>query len=181
MKPNGTVHLSDIPELAREWDFEKNISDLTPDKITVGSNRIVWWRCAKGHSWKDAVVKRTHGKPCPYCTNRRVLIGYNDLATLYPKLANEWDYSNNVGVDINTVVPGCTKKVSWKCSSCGHTWVASIRSRTRKCVVEMSSMRLFMESKSWQPDTWSRLSTVLKSSFSQRCKRLGNVQSSTCC
>ena len=105
MKPNGTVHLSDIPELAREWDFEKNISDLTPDKITVGSNRIVWWRCAKGHSWKDAVVKRTHGKPCPYCTNRRVLIGYNDLATLYPKLANEWDYSNNVGVDINTVVP----------------------------------------------------------------------------
>lgn len=106
MKPNGTVHLSDIPELAREWDFEKNISDLTPDKITVGSNRIVWWRCAKGHSWKDAVVKRTHGKPCPYCTNRRVLIGYNDLATLYPKLANEWDYSNNVGVDINTVVPG---------------------------------------------------------------------------
>ena len=95
MKPNGTVHLSDIPELAREWDFEKNISDLTPDKITVGSNRIVWWRCAKGHSWKDAVVKRTHGKPCPYCTNRRVLIGYNDLATLYPKLANEWDYSNS--------------------------------------------------------------------------------------
>lgn len=132
MKPNGTVHLSDIPELAREWDFEKNISDLTPDKITVGSNRIVWWRCAKGHSWKDAVVKRTHGKPCPYCTNRRVLIGYNDLATLYPKLANEWDYSNNVGVDINTVVPGCTKKVSWKCSSCGHIWVASIQSRTRK-------------------------------------------------
>ena len=132
MKPNGTVHLSDIPELAREWDFEKNISDLTPDKITVGSNRIVWWRCAKGHSWKDAVVKRTHGKPCPYCTNRHVLIGYNDLATLYPKLANEWDYSNNVGVDINTVVPGCTKKVSWKCSSCGHIWVASIQSRTRK-------------------------------------------------
>ena len=110
MKPNGTVHLSDIPELAREWDFEKNISDLTPDKITVGSNRIVWWRCAKGHSWKDAVVKRTHGKPCPYCTNRRVLIGYNDLATLYPKLANEWDYSNNVGVDIIQLCPDAQRK-----------------------------------------------------------------------
>lgn len=111
MKTTRTMHLSDVPELAKEWDFEKNKPDLTPDKVTVGSNRSVWWRCDKGHSWEDPVVKRVHGKPCPYCTNRRVLIGYNDLVTLYPQIADEWDYSGNIGIDINAVVPGCTKKV----------------------------------------------------------------------
>ena len=131
MKTTRTMHLSDVPELAKEWDFEKNKPDLTPDKVTVGSNRSVWWRCDKGHSWEDPVVKRVHGKPCPYCTNRRVLIGYNDLVTLYPQIADEWDYSGNIGIDINAVVPGCTKKVLWKCSSCGFVWRTSIQSRTR--------------------------------------------------
>ena len=52
MKTTRTMHLSDVPELAKEWDFEKNKPDLTPDKVTVGSNRSVWWRCDKGHSWE---------------------------------------------------------------------------------------------------------------------------------
>ena len=37
------------PELASEWS-EKNLP-LTPDDITFGSNKKVWWKCTCGHSW----------------------------------------------------------------------------------------------------------------------------------
>lgn len=38
------------PELVSEWS-EKNLP-LTPDDITFGSNKKVWWRGACGHEWQ---------------------------------------------------------------------------------------------------------------------------------
>ena len=38
------------PELVSEWS-EKNLP-LTPDEITFGSNKKVWWRGACGHEWQ---------------------------------------------------------------------------------------------------------------------------------
>ena len=38
------------PELVSEWS-EKNLL-LTPDGITFGSNKKVWWRGACGHEWQ---------------------------------------------------------------------------------------------------------------------------------
>ena len=38
------------PELVSEWS-EKNLT-LTPDDITFGSNKKVWWRGACGHEWQ---------------------------------------------------------------------------------------------------------------------------------
>ena len=35
-----------FPELAREWHPTKN-GTLTPDDVTVGTLRKVWWRCRK--------------------------------------------------------------------------------------------------------------------------------------
>ena len=34
------------PALVKEWDSEKN-APLTPSQVTVGSHRVVWWRCRK--------------------------------------------------------------------------------------------------------------------------------------
>ena len=42
------------PELITEWS-EKNLP-LTPDDITFGSNRKVWWRGACGHEWQTSVM-----------------------------------------------------------------------------------------------------------------------------
>lgn len=126
------LHISDIPELLSEWDLEKNSPALFPDRITIGSNRRAWWQCKEGHSWQDTVIKRTQGKSCPYCTNRRVLLGYNDLATLYPDIAKEWDVTENSEIAINSVVPGSTKKVAWMCSVCGHRWVTAVSNRTKR-------------------------------------------------
>ena len=50
-------------ELVREWS-EKNLP-LTPDKITYGSNKIVWWKAACGHEWQTSVKARSSGEKCP--------------------------------------------------------------------------------------------------------------------
>ena len=40
--------------LLREWDREANLP-LTPERISYGSKRKVWWMCEKGHAWQAAV------------------------------------------------------------------------------------------------------------------------------
>ena len=42
------------PGLVSEW-LEKNLT-LTPDDITFGSNKKVWWRGACGHEWQAMEV-----------------------------------------------------------------------------------------------------------------------------
>lgn len=46
------------PELVREWS-DKNLP-LTPDKITYGSNKIVWWKGKCGHEWQTSIKARSN-------------------------------------------------------------------------------------------------------------------------
>ena len=114
------------PEIASEWDYEKN-GALTPDKVPYGFNRNVWWRCKEyGHSFSMAVKTRTAMKcSCPYCTRHRVLPGFNDLATTHPEIAVQWDYDRNE-LKPSEVLSGNRKKVWWKCRSCGQSYLMSI-------------------------------------------------------
>ena len=113
------------PELVREWS-DKNLP-LTHDKITYGSNKIVWWKAACGHEWQTSVKARSKGENCPICSGARVIEGINDLATLKPELAQEWSEKNEIKP--TEVSVGSHKKVIWKCRL-GHEWEASVKSRT---------------------------------------------------
>jgi len=63
----GETNLSSVlPELAREWDFERN-EELILDDIKPYSNRRVWWICKNGHHWRSTVGTRFAGAGCPYC------------------------------------------------------------------------------------------------------------------
>lgn len=97
------------PELIEEWDYDKN-SPLTPDKVTKGSNKKVWWKCKKGHKWEAAIVKRSAGRGCPICSGQKVLIGYNDLATLKPDLAKQWHPTKNNSLQPDMVSLNSRKK-----------------------------------------------------------------------
>ena len=66
------------PELVSEWS-DKNLP-LTPDKITFGSNKRVWWKGSCGHEWQASVKARSGGEKCPICSGARVVEGINDLA-----------------------------------------------------------------------------------------------------
>ena len=118
---------SENPELLLEWDFAKNKCD--PYKIARGSEKKVWWKCKEGHSWQAIVNSRVRGRGCPYCTNKKVLVGYNDLFTTRPELKDEWDYELNKNVSPLKVTAGSNKKVWWKCKYCGKSWQAIIYAR----------------------------------------------------
>jgi len=114
--------------LLAEWDTQRNV--LSPERVSYGSQRRVWWTCEKGHQWEAMVKSRAGGTGCPYCSNRRIVAGENDLASAYPELAAEWDAEKN-GVLSPTALPaGTTKKVWWRCGK-GHTWCAAVSSRVR--------------------------------------------------
>lgn len=36
--------------------------DLTPQKISYGYDKKVWWRCTNGHEWQAARNARPHGR-----------------------------------------------------------------------------------------------------------------------
>ena len=125
--------LSENTKLMAEWDYEKNnLIGLFPDKLLHKSNKKAWWKCPYGHSWQMEIYHRTDGRTCPFCANKRVLIGFNDLTTLYPELAKEWHPEKNIGLNISDFVIGSAKKVWWKCAVCECEWRAEIRHRTQR-------------------------------------------------
>lgn len=118
-----------FPELAKQWHPEKN-DGLSPQAVFPYSNRKVWWQCKKGHAWKAAPGARAGMKfGCPYCTGRKVLAGFNDLATTHPKIAEQWHATLNESLTPQMVTPGSNKKVWWQCQD-GHVWKAVVYSRT---------------------------------------------------
>ena len=121
---------SQNPQLALEWNYEKNGS-LKPEAITTGSGKRVWWKCKNGHEWEAVVADRNNGKGCPYCANDYVWVGYNDLLTRNPKLAAEWHPTKNADLSPDSVVYGSKKRVWWLGKKCGHEWQAPIEARNR--------------------------------------------------
>lgn len=116
------------PDLAAQWHPTKN-APLTARQVTVGSHHMAWWICEKGHEWQAAVKTRAGGTGCPYCANRAVVPGENDLATTHPELAREWDGERNT-LRPSALTFGSTRKAWWLCGK-GHRWQASIASRAR--------------------------------------------------
>ena len=117
------------PELAAEWDEEKN--GMSPTEVMRKSHKKVWWRCELGHSYESEIYARAVGNGCPYCAGRKVLAGFNDLATTHPKVAKQWAYELNGNVTPEMITKGSNKKFWWRCSE-GHYWKAVVFSRTRK-------------------------------------------------
>ncbi|MDH6238614.1 zinc-ribbon domain-containing protein, partial [Aurantimicrobium minutum] len=137
MGKKATTGFNDLatthPDLAREWDLERN-APLTPQQILSGSDLRVYWLCSEGHSYTSVVSNRKKGYNCPYCSGQKVLQGFNDLATTHPDLAREWDLERNAPLTPEEVSPGSGRKVYWLCPE-GHSFQSIIASRTsgRNC------------------------------------------------
>lgn len=117
------------PDIAMEWDAAKN-APLRPCDVTPGSNKAVYWHCKLGHSYRAMIGHRTgRNSGCPYCSGKRVLAGFNDLKTLFPEIAAEWNPSLNGELKPTDVTRGSRRRVWWRCVW-GHEWQAVISSRT---------------------------------------------------
>ena len=124
-------------ELLREWDYENNI--IKPDTISYGYDKKVWWKhtverdgTVFTHLWEASPNSRTNMKSgCPYCENKKVMRGFNDLKTLLPEIAEKWDYKRNAPLMPYDVTVGSGKKVYWN----DRERPISICDRTKKTVM----------------------------------------------
>lgn len=116
------------PELALEWDTEKNAL-LAPTQVTAGSSKKVWWRYGRGHSWNAAINSRVRGCGCPVCAGKVIVAGENDLASVFPRIAAQWHPAKNGDLTPETCAPARNRKVWWICNL-GHEYQASVGART---------------------------------------------------
>ena len=112
------------PDGVKEWDHDKNSKlGFYPDKTPPRSDKVVWWICSKKHSYSMRLADHSEGHRCPYCNNKKVWVGYNDLKTIDPEGAKEWNYKRNdeLGISIDEITPRSSKKVWWICPK-GHEY-----------------------------------------------------------
>ena len=127
--PGENDFSSMYPEIAAQWHPEKN-DTLRPETVTPSSNKRVWWICERGHEWQMQINHRTFaGSGCPYCSGKRVLKGFNDLASVEPLIAAQWHPELNGSLTPEMVTAGSHKRVWWICPY-DHVWKAVVYSRT---------------------------------------------------
>ncbi len=123
-KPNkGSNDLKTLhPLIAKEafgWD---------PSTVKPGRNKKRLWKCKLNHIWEADPYNRTGRDKTggPYCANKKLLSGFNDLQTRYPKIAKEAN-----GWDPSKILSGSHDKKSWLCKE-RHDYEARIIERTAK-------------------------------------------------
>jgi len=119
------------PILAAELHPTKN-GNLSASDILNGSNTLRWWLDKYNHAWEATPGDRiVLGHGCPYCTNQKVLISFNDLPTTHPKLSAQWHPAKNAELKSYEISAGSHKKVWWSCDvDETHEWEATVYSRS---------------------------------------------------
>ena len=120
---------SQRPDIAAEWHPTRN--SLRPSNVTSMSNRRIWWQCRQGHEWQTTPYSRSTGSRCPTCSGRRVVPGFNDLATTHATIAAEWHPTKNT-IRPSNIYHTSPKHIWWSCTAYGHEWRASLRDRVRQ-------------------------------------------------
>jgi hypothetical protein len=116
------------PELASQM-----VAPFDPADYTHGSKAVVRWRGPVGHEWDATVANRVKGSGCPVCSRgagaraRRMPEPGASLADLHPDIAQEAD-----GWDPAAYRPKSSARLPWRCSTCGHSWSATVYARTQR-------------------------------------------------
>lgn len=125
----GENDLSTVdPELAEEFDVEKN--GLSPEEIIFhSSNENIWWKCKdRGHSFQRSIYyRRNHNRECPVCTGSIIVPGINTLLAMRPEVASEWSNSNNRSPD--EIFYNVSILAKWICPTCKGEYTFPIKDR----------------------------------------------------
>ena len=121
-KPSLAETHPEVAKTADGWD---------PSTVSSGTHIEMPWICISGHSFTSRVDQRTRGRGCPICAGKKVLPGFNDLASQKPEIA-----AQAYGWDPATVFKNSGKKFEWICNE-GHVWECAVSERTneKQCVV----------------------------------------------
>ncbi|HEU5376627.1 MAG TPA: zinc-ribbon domain-containing protein [Ktedonobacteraceae bacterium] len=120
------------PNLAEQWHPTKN-GTQSPDQVTTGSGKRVWWKCPAGpeHEWLATINERTAYPSCPFCQGRKPT-STTSLLARYSDIAAQWHPSKNDPRTPDQFMPGSNEKVWWQCpEGPDHEWQATIVDRTQ--------------------------------------------------
>lgn len=118
-----------VPALAATWHPTRN-GDLTPDRVTPSSGRIVWWLCDRQHPWEAAINNRRR-QGCPYCAGKRASSDYS-LQVADPRVAEQWHQDKNGPLTPADVTPGSGQLIWWQCPDfLDHGWPAQVVTRVK--------------------------------------------------
>lgn len=124
----GTNDLKSVyPELLKEWDYEKNSQN--PSFILAGGETEYYWKCKLEHSYLSSIRNKVKGYGCPICAGKQVLAGFNDLLSVKPQMATEWDYELNECKPDEIHHNNQSKQIHWVCSVCGNKWISKVSNR----------------------------------------------------
>lgn len=92
-----------------------------------GSNFKAEWLCPSGHTFKAKIVSMTReqGSRCSVCSGRQILVGFNDLGSVYPELSGELADDHYTP---ETLHAGSNRRVKWRCTQ-GHEWLTTVLNR----------------------------------------------------
>ena len=108
----ATLH----PELAPYWSPDNLIAFSS---VGLRSSVEYLWRCDLGHETIKTVQRKISKPLCPVCTNRVVVMGFNDMATTRPDLSKLWSPNNSKTP--TEVTAGSGDRGLWLCEK-GHEW-----------------------------------------------------------
>lgn len=127
-KSVGDLHPELVDQFHPTMNQGKSLYQVKPS-----SSEWFWWICLVCHEKYEQMVqrkvgtKKRKGTGCPYCEGKKVG-HFNNLAYLYPELADEWAECNDRRA--NEVLPGSDYRAHWQCSFCNHPWEATVSNRT---------------------------------------------------
>jgi hypothetical protein len=120
------------PDLAKDFHPTKN-GEMTPDIITPGINKNIWWKChVCAHEWQAYGHTRIREKRNRYPScSKRTVTPTNNLAVLRPSIAAEFHPTKNGTLKPESLMPGSDARVWWL-GKCGHEWETRVKDRKGK-------------------------------------------------
>lgn len=111
--------------------FVAEVYNLDPTVTVLGHYITSWtpieFMCSKGHIFIMKPIDFLNRRRCPYCSNRKVLVGYNDIATTRPDVASLMTNSE----DSHKYTSGSSHNVNFTCPLCGKI--------QNKAIIEVST------------------------------------------
>ena len=118
---------SQCPKAAEMWSSKNK---LAPTEVFAGSGKKAFFVCPDcGQEFKATiqnVVRSVNGGTtgCPICAGKKIVLGINDLASMYPEIAAMWSSKNKKSA--SEVAAGSGKKAIFVCPNCRKEFKAAI-------------------------------------------------------
>ena len=113
-----------------DWHVEKN-NGVDPLTVSRGANKVYWWQSQScKHEFDMSPKEKANAAGCPICNGKRVLVGFNDLPTVFPVVAGRWHPTLNYGRKPEEFTAFSHFEATWVCPKFKHPYISEIASQT---------------------------------------------------